>query len=116
MVIKITNLDKLLNKFNKPPKLDIESDIKKATRKVQSSAKDLVPVDTGILKNSIKTDFDEDRREGRIYTSVEYAPHVEYGTRKMKGKAFLRPAFNLNKQQIKKDLENAMKRELKKLQ
>lgn len=43
-------------------------------------AKDLAPVDTGLLKNSITYDIDKDERKVYIGTNVEYAPYVELGT------------------------------------
>ena len=43
-------------------------------------AKDLTPVDTGNLRNSITHQVSEDGREVYIGTNVEYAPYVELGT------------------------------------
>ena len=45
-------------------------------------AKDLTPVDTGNLRNSITYDIDKDERKVYIGTNVEYAPYVELGTGK----------------------------------
>jgi HK97 gp10 family phage protein len=48
--------------------------------KIESGAKQRVPVDTGRLRSSIKTEkFGSIGR--RVYTNVEYAPYVEFGTR-----------------------------------
>ena len=49
---------------------------------VQRAAKDLAPVDTGRLRNSIKYETKEngDRLESSIFTNVEYAPYQEFGT------------------------------------
>lgn len=43
-------------------------------------AKDLCPVDTGELKNSIAHRVDEDKQKVYIGTDVEYAPYPELGT------------------------------------
>lgn len=43
-------------------------------------AKDLTPVDTGNLRNSITHQVSEDGLEVYIGTNVEYAPYVELGT------------------------------------
>lgn len=43
-------------------------------------AKDLTPVDTGNLRNSITHQVSENSREVYIGTNVEYAPYVELGT------------------------------------
>lgn len=48
--------------------------------RIESDAKRRVPVDTGTLRSSIKTE----KLGGvgrRVYTLVEYAPFVEFGTR-----------------------------------
>lgn len=53
-------------------------------------AKKLCPVDTGRLRNSITHDVDD--RNVFVGTNVEYAPSVEYGTKKQKAQPFLVPA------------------------
>lgn len=45
-------------------------------------AKDLVPVDTGNLRNSISHTVDEEEPTAYVGTNVEYAPYVELGTGK----------------------------------
>ena len=45
-------------------------------------AKDLVPVDTGNLRNSISHKVDEAEKEVHIGTNSEYAAYVELGTGK----------------------------------
>lgn len=57
---------------------------------VEGKAKELCPVDTGLLRSSISskvvgTDI-------IVGTNVPYAPHVEFGTMKMKARSFLRSA------------------------
>lgn len=48
--------------------------------KIESDAKHRVPTDTGRLRSSIKTEkFGGVGR--RVYTNVEYAPYVEFGTK-----------------------------------
>ena len=53
-------------------------------------AKELAPVDTGRLRNSITHEVDD--KDVYIGSNVEYAPHVEFGTVKQKAQSFLRPA------------------------
>lgn len=55
-------------------------------------AKDLCPVDTGRLRNSITHTVDEDKGAAYIGTNVEYAPYVELGTEKQEAQPFLKPA------------------------
>jgi HK97 gp10 family phage protein len=59
--------------------------------KAESYAKQLAPVDTGNLRNSITHQQIDDSTEV-IATPVEYAPYQELGTRYIKPHPFLRPA------------------------
>ena len=54
-------------------------------------AKELCPVDTGRLRNSIAHEQINDHTE-QIGTNVDYAPFVELGTRRQKAQPYLRPA------------------------
>lgn len=49
---------------------------------VERAAKIKAPKDTGVLRNSItsKVEFDGTEVVGIVYTPLEYAPYVEYGT------------------------------------
>lgn len=58
--------------------IDIHKALTKACILVETSAKELVPVDTGYLRRSIT--FEVDGNKGRVGTNVEYAPYVEVGT------------------------------------
>ena len=54
-------------------------------------AKEICPVDTGNLRNSI-THKQMDSKTEVIGTNVKYAPFVCLGTRRMRARPFLRPA------------------------
>ena len=54
-------------------------------------AQDLCPVDTGTLRGSITHAVGGDTVE--VGTDVEYAPYVEFGTRKQRAQPFLTPAM-----------------------
>lgn len=65
----------------------------------EGAAKMLTPIDTGNLVNSIKTELvssDETSATAETGTGVEYAPHVEFGTKKMQAQPFFRPAWDEN--------------------
>lgn len=102
-----------------------------AGKLVEDSAKLLVAVDTGNLRDSINHKVNESELSCRIGTSVEYAPYLEFGTGEYaengkgrkggwfftgpdgktwftkgnKPQPFLRPALLENKDAIKKMLE-----------
>lgn len=64
--------------------------------KVVNHAKKLCAVDTGRLRSSITYEIGESGGElaARVGTNVEYAPYVEFGTRRMRAQPFLRPAID----------------------
>jgi len=63
---------------------------------VEIRAKDIVPVDTGNLKNSIQTTMENDLlaivSTGTTEEDAPYAIYVEYGTRRMAARPYMRPA------------------------
>lgn len=56
--------------------------LERGAKKIQKNAKFLAPVDTGRLRNSIKTksEITQDGAKAQVVTNVEYAPYVEFGT------------------------------------
>lgn len=60
----------------------LETSIAKQTKLVQGEAKELCPVDTGDLRQSIVTDIKtgQSKVTGKISTNNEYASYVEFGT------------------------------------
>lgn len=99
----------------------------KACALVERSAKQKAPKGNGDLRRSITSKVDDVKHEGIVFTPLEYAPYVEYGTglfaedgngRKdvpwhyqdekgewhttsgMKPHPFMRPALNENRTQI----------------
>ena len=72
----------------------------KSANEIRNTAIDLVPVDTGRLKTSIRVQRETSAtlptNKGVVYeigTNVEYASKVEFGTGKQRAKPYLRPAF-----------------------
>lgn len=72
----------------------------------ESYAKDLCPVKTGRLRNSI-TNYVEGNA-AYVGTNVEYAQFVEEGTSKQKAQPFLRPAAVDHMDQWRKTLEDEL--------
>ena len=62
--------------------MELQSAMNKATQLVHGQAKALAPVDKGQLAGSIHMQVKDtgDALEGRVYTNVEYAAYVEFGT------------------------------------
>ena len=109
----------------------------KACALVERSAKQKAPKGTGELRRSItsKVETDGDELRGVVYTPLEYAPYVEYGTglfaeeggrtdvpwnyqddegtwhstSGMRPQPFLRPALDENREEILRLLKEGMK-------
>lgn len=81
--IKIIGIARLLSKFNKLEKIDMTPAVNQALVLVQNSAKSKAPVDKGILRGSISKESHRSGNGGvvgRVFTNIEYAPFVEFGT------------------------------------
>ena len=68
-------------------------------------AKEIVPVDTGRLRNSITHEVED--KAVYIGTNVEYAPPIEYGTIKQKAQPFLIPAATEHDSTYKQIIQDA---------
>ena len=77
------DLDNVLGKLDtlsKDMRKNVEFTINKHALRIESDAKSRVVVDNGRLRSSIKTE--KLGELGRtVYTNVEYAPYVEFGTK-----------------------------------
>jgi len=80
--ITIKNIDRLTKRLNNISDMDLKDVINKATTRVHSEAKTLSPVDKGDLAESIHPKVKKTKvgYEGRVYTNLEYAMYVEFGT------------------------------------
>ena len=81
--ISKNDLDNVLGKIqllSKQMRKDVEFTINKHALRIESDAKSRCVVDSNRLRSSIKTEkFGELGRQ--VYTNVEYAPYVEFGTK-----------------------------------
>ena len=83
MAIEIEGIDEVLEKLEKLCNTEtIKQSMGKACAVVETAAKQNAPKDTGALRNSItsKVENRNGHIEGTIFTPLEYAPYVEYGT------------------------------------
>jgi len=79
--------------------------VKKHAFGIEARAKQLAPVDTGLLRNSLQTKVDGPLK-ATVGTNVSYAEYQEFGTRHQKGKPFLTPAADEQKKEFEKDVRN----------
>lgn len=128
--VKVEGLDTILEKIeNIANGEDIAQRLGIACALVERAAKELAPKDNGELRRSISSKVEG--TQGIVFTALEYAPYVEYGTglfaeeagRKdvpwcyqddegewhstsgQKPQPFMRPALNQNRAQILKILK-----------
>lgn len=80
--VGIKGVDRLTQRFNNIANMELKDIVNKATALVHGQAKELAPVDKGQLAGSIHMQVKDTGKaiEGRVYTNVEYAPYVEFGT------------------------------------
>ena len=78
-MIEFEGLEEVLNSIDSLADLEgLQSALGKACAVVETSAKQKAPKDTGALARSITSKIED--TEGIIFTPLEYAPYVEYGT------------------------------------
>ena len=109
----------------------LQTALGKACAIMERAAKQKAPKDTGALRRSISSKVEGTK--GIIFTNLEYAPYIEYGTglfaeeggrkdvpwvyqddkgeyhstRGQKPQPFMRPAFNENREQILRIIKEA---------
>lgn len=70
----------------------VATEVKRATLDVEAKAKALTPVKTGTLRRSIHSIFENGGLTGLVGPSVLYGKFVEFGTRRMGARPYMRPA------------------------
>lgn len=77
---------------------------------IESTAKTIVPVDTGRLRSSIASEVRQIGPviKGFIGSNLHYAPYVEMGTRYMSAQPYLRPAVDAHMDDARQLFKNAL--------
>ena len=128
------NLDSFINKLI--DESDLMRGVGRACALVEREAKLKAPKDTGALRRSITSEVSREGDEiiGTVFTPLEYAPYVEYGTglfaesggrmdvpwnyqddegnwhstSGQKPQPFMRPALNENREEIMRIIKEAL--------
>ena len=137
MSVKFEGLDAVLARLDSlADTANFETAMGKACALVERSAKQKAPKGTGELRRSItsKVENTADGIQGVVFTPLEYAPYVEYGTglfaeeggrldvpwnyqddegnwhstSGQKPQPFMRPALNENREEIKRIFKGGM--------
>jgi HK97 gp10 family phage protein len=81
MGVKLKGNKALLNKLKEVGQVGkdlIEEEVFSSLHEIRNEAVSRVPVDTGILKNSIVVQ--NEKLSGKVIVNAKYAPYVEFGT------------------------------------
>ena len=79
MNVEFEGAEKLIARLDKmSDEAALKKSLETAALLVERSAKEKAPKDTGALRRSIRSKVEG--LEGIIYTPLEYAPYIEYGT------------------------------------
>lgn len=114
----VNELIRKLNRIEARIKCEIlEKAVKKGASVIQERAKELVPVDTGELRNSIRTkvETDGDTVKGIIYTNKSYAAYVELGTSKQNPQPYMYPALSERENEAHNVIKDTIKSEIDKI-
>lgn len=110
-IVFTDNLDEVLSAVNSA----ITAGLVEIGAKAQGYAKDLTPVRTGTLRNSIGVEVKKDEKAVYIGTMIDrfpeapYGTYVELGARGRTGVHMLQRAASEHASEYKKTMEDAMK-------
>ena len=83
--------------------------VKKNGAQLQQKAQRNTPVDTGTLRRSEKLDIENGGMTARVAATANYAPYVEYGTRFMEGRHYMKKAYDAQAPIFKSDLNKLVR-------
>lgn len=96
--IRILGIEHLNNRLERMHNIEaVKEAMNKSVLMVHGQAKELCPVDTGNLRSSIhpKVIIQGPNVIGKVYTNVNYAPFVEFGTGSVGSGTYPDPKVNL---------------------
>ena len=112
--VKVDGLDKLMKALKENVTMD---DVKRVVRKngsdlqekTQDNAEFKKGYQTGTTKRSIGLEITDGGFTANVEPTTEYAPYLEYGTRFMEAQPFVKPAYELQKEKFKRDMQKLVK-------
>lgn len=112
--IKVEGLKELQKALKDNVELD---DVKRVVRhhgsklqeRMQNKADFKKGYQTGQTKRSIELDFADEGFTAEVKPTTDYSPYLEYGTRFMQAQPFVKPAWNEQKEQFKRDMQKLVK-------
>ena len=116
MAINIIGLDRLLARLdNIAGNEAVMQGIQKGCLRVEASAKQNCPINTGLLRASIDHRLDAGSLSGTVYTNVKYAAPVEFGSIHGPAQSFMYPALQSNVDNISTDIMASVREAIRRL-
>lgn len=112
--ITITGLDSLEKKLKQNVKMeDVQRVVKhngsQLQKKMMQKADFKKGYQTGTTKRSIGLALKDGNFTAEVEPGTEYSPYLEYGTRFMEAQPFVRPAFEIQKEKFKSDMQKLVR-------
>ena len=109
MSIKISGADKLSDALKHAQRMvDVKACVSKHGADLNKVMVEKAPVKTGFLRRSIKLSKGNDGMSVTVEPTAEYAPYLEYGTRFMRERPFVKPALEKVKPKFIRDVKKIM--------
>ena len=96
-----------LEKAIKESESTVDAVVKNNTERTMRKAKQLAPVDTWFMHDSIYTNYEP--LSGFVHSPASYSGYLEFGTRFMSAQPFMRPALEWMKPKYEKDLRDVIR-------
>ena len=87
----------------------VKTVVEKNGAEMQKKAMQNAPIDTGHLRGSITLEITDNGKTAEVESTADYAAYQEYGTRFMKGKPHVKPAFDEQKEIFVSDLKKLVR-------
>ena len=115
-IVGLRELEDKLSRLDEKLKQALEEALEEIAEKIRDDAKDLAPVDTGSLRESIRVEKEGDLQVSviaggggvinpRTGREVDYAGYVEFGTSRMSPQPYMQPALEKNRDEILRIIE-----------
>ena len=105
MRIRLDGIDQLKEALNPEATLEkVRRIVKMNGAELQAKAMRNAPYKSGTLMRSIQLNIKNGGMTAEVEAQAEYAPYLEYGTRFMEARPYMKPAFNAQRIQFENDL------------
>lgn len=106
MAVKWTGINELSQALYEKTNLEaVKMIVQKNGAQLQQKAQRNTPVDTGNLRRSEQLEIENGGMTARVAATANYAPYVEFGTRFMDGRHYMKAAFDAQAPIFKSDLD-----------